>query len=72
MKAMKSTKKSTKKGSAGQPAKKTMKRPAAAESWVAPAVDLDILQEPYSSFVREMWNSRGRLRWIMHPDQFPL
>jgi hypothetical protein len=32
-------------------------------------VDLKLLQEPYASWIREMYNSRKRLRKVMHPEQ---
>ena len=28
-------------------------------------LDMKLLQEPYSSFIREMWNSRGKLRKVI-------
>ena len=31
--------------------------------------DFDILFDPYARFLREMWNSKKKLRPIMHPCQ---
>ena len=32
-------------------------------------LDWQLLQEPYSTFIREMYNSQRRLRPIMHPQR---
>ena len=37
---------------------------------LARAADFPLLFSPYDDFMREMWNSRERLRRIMHPEQY--
>ena len=37
---------------------------------LARAADFSLLFSPYDDFMREMWNSRERLRRIMHPEQY--
>ena len=34
---------------------------------VDPSLDVDLLRWPYNCFIRELYNSRRRLRPIMHP-----
>ena len=41
---------------------------AIAEGKLAGEDDVSLLREPYCSFIRELYNSRGQLRPLMHPS----
>lgn len=47
-------------------AMKMMKAPKQAQSSAPSHADVQLLRDPYSSFFRELYNSRHRLRPLMH------
>ena len=60
--------KANKKKATKQAAKKTIKKLKNNQADASESMpDVALLYEPYSSFLREMWNSRERLRLYMHP-----
>ena len=69
MKAMKDMKAKNMKAKS-KTAKKSMKAMKATKQqwkeWNSHAPDFAILNPPYSAFIREMWNSRHKLRIFMH------
>ena len=72
MKAMKDMKAKNMKAKS-KTAKKSMKAMKATKQqwkgWNSHAPDFAILNPPYSDFIRELWNSRHKLRIFMHINQ---